>query len=99
MKIGGHQTGEGAMTLWEYHNRRRLPQLALARDPRMRFESANAMACELEKAPRASAGDVSRALAGLDLPCIRRRRSLAEAVRSREVNPLHFECTRSASKE
>lgn len=71
----------------------------LARDPRARFESSSAMAFELEKAPRASTGDVSRALAGLDLPCIRRRRALAESVRRREVNTLHFECTRSASKE
>jgi serine/threonine-protein kinase len=71
----------------------------LARDPRARFAAVSAMAWELEKAPRASAGDVSRALAGLDLPCIRRRRALADAVRRREVNTLHFECTRSASKE
>lgn len=71
----------------------------LARDPHARFASADAMAWQLEKSSHASAGDVSRAIARLDLPCIRRRRALAEVVRRREVNTLHFECTRSASKE
>jgi serine/threonine-protein kinase len=71
----------------------------LARDPGVRFTSAHSMAYALEQASCASAEEVARAVAGMDLPCIRRRRSLAEAVRTREGKALHFECTRSASKE
>lgn len=70
----------------------------LARDPEVRFASARAMAFELESATCASPGDVAKALTRMDLPCIRRRRALADGVRRREVNPMHFECTRSASK-
>jgi eukaryotic-like serine/threonine-protein kinase len=71
----------------------------LARDPRARFESASAMAEALEEASCASAAEVATALARLDLSCIRRRRLLAEVVHGREGNTLHFECTRSATKE
>jgi serine/threonine-protein kinase len=71
----------------------------LARDPDTRFESARAMASELERASCAQQ-DVGRTLASLDLACIRRRRALADdAVRGRErSSELHIECTRSASK-
>ena len=84
----------------------------LAREPKDRFESASAMAGALEGA--ASAPDeVARAIAGLELPPIRERRSLVEAVARREgarasVTPeapevperrlLHIECNGGASK-
>lgn len=68
----------------------------LARDPSDRFESASAMASDLERASSGSTHDVARALAAMDLACIRRRRVLAEAVRRREGNSLHFECSASA---
>lgn len=71
----------------------------LSRDPRARFASASAMAGALEEASCASAPEVAEALGHLDLSCIRRRRLLAEAVKMREGRPLHFECTRSATKE
>lgn len=70
----------------------------LARDPGARFESAGAMAAALGHASCASADDVARALAAMDLACIRHRSGLAEAVRRREGNPLHFECRASATE-
>jgi serine/threonine-protein kinase len=57
----------------------------LARDPDARFESAIAMARELERF-RAPASDVARALDAMDLACVRRRRAHAESV-------LHSECS------
>ncbi|MDB4935658.1 MAG: serine/threonine protein kinase [Labilithrix sp.] len=74
----------------------------LARDPRARFESARAMASALEQASCAAPDDVARTLAGLDLPCIRRRRAVAEAVCTREARdgrPLHTECNGGLSKD
>ena len=71
----------------------------LSRDPHARFESALAMAISLERAGCASEDEVARALARLDLACIRRRRALADAVRGREGrSELHIECNRSAEE-
>lgn len=67
----------------------------LARDPAARFASACAMACALEATSCAPPDGIARALAGMDLPCIRERRALADAVRIREVHQdksLHTEC-------
>jgi serine/threonine protein kinase len=73
----------------------------LARDPADRFASAAAMANALEQASCASAraGAVARALAGMDLGCIRGRRSLVDRVHRREGKVLHIECTRSATND
>lgn len=71
----------------------------LARDPDERFPSPQAMANELDRSsPCAAHVEVARALAAMDLACIRRRRVLADAVRRREGNSLHIECTAMASK-
>jgi len=56
----------------------------LARDAHARFESASAMSCELEATACASADEVARLLAEMDLACIRWRSSLADTVRRRE---------------
>jgi serine/threonine-protein kinase len=74
----------------------------LARDPRARFASASAMACELERGSCGSPDDVAQALAGMDLPCIRRRRAIADAVQGRERcegRSLHSECSEGVSKD
>jgi len=73
----------------------------LARDPATRFESASAMARALDAASGASTDEIARALASLDLPGVRRRCALAEAVRRREASecgPLHLECSKGGSK-
>jgi serine/threonine-protein kinase len=69
----------------------------LARSPGDRFESASAMADALERGLCAPSGEVARALADLDLACIRNRRSLVDAIRAREGSEstvLHIECNR-----
>ena len=72
---------------------------ALTRDPNERFASARAMTLELGRTSSASADEVARLLAGLDLRCISRRRLLADAVRMRERSALHIECNEGVSKE
>ena len=71
----------------------------LARNRSDRFASASAMANELEHMSHASISEVARAIARLDLACIRQRSFTAEAINRREHGALHIECTRSASKE
>ncbi len=71
----------------------------LARDPADRFSSASAMARALEQTPCASADDVARALAAMDLACVRTRRSLVDGVQRREESVLHIDCSANASTD
>jgi serine/threonine-protein kinase len=71
----------------------------LARDPSLRFASPLEMALALERTPRflASPEEISRWLATLDVPSMRRRSALAREVTIRE-SKLHSESSARGSK-
>src|SRR5262249_12873960 len=56
----------------------------LAREPRERFESAEAMANALERTSCASTDDLLQYVAKANIVCVHQRRTLAEVVRQRE---------------
>ncbi len=71
----------------------------LARDPGARFESASAMAAALGHASCAPEKNVARALTGMGLAQVGRRRALADEVQKRERRFLHTECNGGTSRQ